>query len=166
MFVFEVKHVLSDCCEKFETVNVIRNEKSYKLTVVTTWCITWNKVDVLIQEVREKKHEIVMFERTWSIEFNGSFFLIYLERDKGKVMSNHDRRNEHTLQHIFKNCWGYRFLLTACVRQKIQWTMTHCELRCLHVDTMRNHLVFLNWGQWPRSFCYALGHRRKVSVGW
>ena len=59
----------------------------------------------------------------------------------------------------------HKLLLTACVRQKIRWAMTHCELRCLHVEILRNHLV-PSKGQWPLNFCcYALGHRREVSVG-
>lgn len=45
---------------------------------------------------------------------------------------------------LFKDGLGYRFLLTVCFRQKIQWTMTHCELRCLHVDSVRNHFIHLN----------------------
>jgi hypothetical protein len=45
---------------------------------------------------------------------------------------------------IFINCSVHRFLLTARFRQKIQWTMTHCELCCLHVEIVRNHSIILN----------------------
>lgn len=54
-------------------------------------------------------------------------------------MCTYDQHNGNSL--LSRDYSVHKLLLKACFRQEIRWAMTQCELRCLHVEIVRNHLV-------------------------